>query len=383
MTLRSLLKTLVNETIGRPPYVKYCSQTLHQTLFAATLLKEEKVEKASFDRLCDKQLPSGGFDIGYEFDFGFLHKKGMPVTPELLSMCALARASGSEEKKQKASDGVRNWITSNLVRGEQGGAYLPYCPAASTRLVVCNALSFAIAGGAALSSVDEATIESLVHRLHWEYEQSGRTANYYASDYIKTARYPEKLDFYHLAQQIFCHKFALQYVKLPALEAITDLMVAELLTELTNNGLRSIVSGMPVDSGKIRTWALASIVQALCRLSHTDFDRFGVKTPVLITDMADLLLRSVRGGKCSAVIDLSGGAVDQRYFVRTAAWVAHGLALAGYNESVKAADKQRYLQAASGLVSEIAKNDFSGPENHAFPLRMRLLQRVVLAGKGI
>src|SRR4051812_47905064 len=96
--MRSTLRKIGYSTLLRPKYVRKSSQTLYETTLGCLALHHALGERAWLDEaikagrlLIDNQLPDGGFDIGYEFDFGKQRGLQQATAPECKAVVALAQ----------------------------------------------------------------------------------------------------------------------------------------------------------------------------------------------------------------------------------------------------------------------------------------------------
>ena len=135
------------------PYVKYCSQTIYEVLLGC-LRMYEATKESKWEKRCDKvvallkhiQRPDGGFDIGYDFNFGMLHKKGDSTSPELVGLLALteyARVFNKYDEIEPYAARAAEWIRKFARKKGENIFAIPYSPYNTKEIMVYNGTSFA------------------------------------------------------------------------------------------------------------------------------------------------------------------------------------------------------------------------------------------------
>lgn len=150
--LKRSLRTLGLRTLLRPPYIRHCSQTVYEALLGCCRMWEATHDSRWGDRsqrllniLLRIQQPDGGFDIGYEFNFGRLHKKGQSTSPELVGLVALCEYAHLFEEKQagQAAQRAAEWICKRALDMGDGKVAIAYSPYTINEVMVYNGTSFA------------------------------------------------------------------------------------------------------------------------------------------------------------------------------------------------------------------------------------------------
>ncbi len=280
--LISLAKQMIKLTVS-PSNIHHCSQTIYEALLGC--LRMWEVTKAPLwkDRsrrllnyLIGIQKPDGGFDIGYDFNFGMLHKKGLSTSPELVGLmaaCEYARIFGDAEADSVAHKAAA-WIRLHAMHIENEKWAIPYSPYTTPKVMVYNGTSFAcgalgcylgqFGGDEQLHSIYNGMVNYLESVLYasdglpgrfWYYNDQSRT------DLDELRR--NKIDYYHQMQQVEIHALAQNATPLEkqikiihdASEHIIGLYLRFPILPYTNDPR--------LFNNQIHTWGFASVVSGL------------------------------------------------------------------------------------------------------------------------
>ena len=386
-----MLKKKIISLLFQPPYIKHCSQTIYQALLGAIKMYEATNNPTWKGRAGDLldileqiQQPDGGFDIGYEFDFGLLHKTGMSTSPELVGLLAAVeynRVFGGT-KSEKIASNAANWIRMNYVEiGESCGA-VPYSPYNTKEIMVYNGTSFAAGGlGAYLGHFNPEDPElvkiyyNMVNYLNKSMTNSntGRFWYYYEqsrSD-LKLG-YEHKIDYYHQMQQAEMHMYANLYSPCKnQMEMIVD-ACKHVLTLKINNKFVPYANEDKFFGGNIHLWGVASVVAGFLKY-------YQISGEVIYLEESKCLANNIIEAAWSGeyfypILNKSGDTpIVNAYMVRSDAWVFN--ALAGlYAEDTTNVQLCDILEKC---FSKMEYNDFSGVESHASNKRTRLISSVI------
>ncbi len=126
--MKKFLQTIAYKTLLRRPYVRYCSQTIYESLLGCMRMweatsKNKRKERADkiLGILLKIQRPDGGFDNGYDFNFGRLHKKGQSTAPELVGLVALTEYAKLFGKDKVFDAAWRAWNRFLMIIGIRVG----------------------------------------------------------------------------------------------------------------------------------------------------------------------------------------------------------------------------------------------------------------------
>ena len=290
--MKQIAKTIYKK-IFPTLYVKHCSQTIYQALLAALHMYEATNEKYWLDEakklkdiMIDIQQQDGGWDIGYFFNFGYNHHKGESTSPELLSLVALIKyweIEKDERVKQSIHKGI-DWIINNSYELETDWV-IPYGPYSTKDVVVYNGMSFAQAPLAMWSKYEED-----IERKNKIIEIYRGMNRYLAKQLIKTDngsymfyslpregmddKAREKVDYYHMAQQLEMHNYANNYCPDENSLKIVLEFGEHLLSMQEEDGQIQYLNNEP--NKGIHLWGYCSIINAFIDMnfitSNYDFD---------------------------------------------------------------------------------------------------------------
>ena len=397
MKMKRAFGAIVHHTILSPPKVCYCSQTIYEALLGCCRMWEATnsflwKDRAThlFDILEKIQQPDGGFDIGYEFNFGYLHRKGESTSPELVALVALteyARLFGNKQVEQSARSAVE-WIRKFAFDMGDGKVAIPYGPYSIEKVMVYNGTSFAcgalgcylgqFSGAEELQQIYHGMVKYLKSVLSVDERLAGRF--WYYSDQSRDdldslAR--NKIDYYHQMQQVEMHALAQQVcpidLQLKIIRDAADHIVAlhdlHPIIPYTNNS--------QFFKGGIHLWGLSSVVSGMLEAAVVIPDQRETYHKVARDVLAWILEHAWNGQYFEAILQENGGKVEPRhYMVRSDAWVLNALAAAA-----KHLDDGPWNDISRECYEKMESIDFSGPESHASNLRTRMVVAVWVAMK--
>ncbi len=388
MNIKEILRDIAYKSVLSPPKVKYCSQTIYEALLGCCRLWEATREKYwkeqahyVLDILLSIQKSDGGFDIGYDFNFGRLHKKGQSTSPELVALIALtefARLFGKEKVKDPAFHAVE-WIRKHSLDCGCGKIAIPYSPYTINEVMIYNGTSFAcgalgcylgqFGGDIELKKIYHGMINYLNSVLEKNDEMPGRFWYYCdqsRKDWDELRRI--KIDNYHQMQQVEVHSLAQQSfphkVQLGLIQDACDYIYS----------LHKQFSVVPYTNdprffkNQIHLWGLSSVLSGMLEASNVVVNRREQYREVA-SDVLNWILNNAWNGKTfEAILQRDGSYVKPRvYMVRSDAWVFNSLAAAA-----KYFGEGKWNNIARDCFDKMKEVDFSGPESHATNKKKRL-----------
>ena len=386
----SRIKKFVLSIVNAPQSGIRSSQTIYECLFyAISRYEQERSERWAVlashvaDSLCDIQLSDGGFDIGYEFLFAHGVRKSSvqeATCPEVLAIAALARYLDLEIDspiRAKALLAVRagvRWILRFKIEMENGAA-MPYAPYSLSGVHITNATSFASSALACslhyLEGEDRELAEGAVRDMClFMRNQLVLTANggfwpyfYQEGDVLQI----DKIDNYHIAQQLFHHCLVNKSAPNDDNSFIIDKVSNYLLGVQSEDGYVPYALRSGKSSGYVSVWGFAALVSAFvaaAKVTKQDVFLVGAKRA-----RRYLIERCRVGDHFAAVVDHPSGAItDPRYYPRSDAWVIHGLVDLACGEDLDICDH---------IFQKIISSDYRGDENHTLTLRKRAFYAIV------
>ena len=237
--MKNNFKNSILRFINKPEKNILSSQTLYELAFTNINMfshsKDRKyLEQAKNDieMIISTQLDDGGFDLGYDFIFG----KGLSKTakkegtsPELLSLTALSIykevARCDSPRVMRAIENALKWIKDRILQVSPGVYAMPYAPDSLNRVHIINASSFTISAIAcSIQHIDCPQmkdefikyLDGLFLFMDNQLEPSNEGAYwpyfYKKGDEQEQSLINDKIDNYHMAQQLYHHILASQYV---------------------------------------------------------------------------------------------------------------------------------------------------------------------------
>jgi hypothetical protein len=384
--IRGVLKEALYKTVLRPPYVRHCSQTVYQALLGCLRLWESTADTRWRDRadaalaiLLKIQRPDGGFDIGYDFNFGRPHRRGESTSPELVGLVALsqyARVVSPDPVAEAAARAIA-WVKAHA-RALDGDEWaIPYGPYSTDEIMVYNGVSFAVGGLGTFLGVwgPDPEVENIYRgmvaymdaRLSSDASLSGRF--WYYSDQLRTdldAERRAKIDYYHQMQQVEMHSLAEQCKpcegQLGLIRDAADHIVA--LHE--SNPVIPYARPEFFFRDAVHVWGYCSCSSGLYEAASVIDERQKRYREVAAEIIAWLLEYAWNGDHFHPILSHSGVPTETAYMVRSDAWVFNAIAGAYAH-----AGGDELLDVAERCFVRMARCDFSGPESHASNKRIR------------
>lgn len=403
MMLKKKLKNAILKFVNQPENGIKSSQTLYECLFYCInrarhgnkLFWEQESEKVAVE-IVKSQLENGGFDIGYNFQFGNSlrkQKKFEGTSPELLSVVALNlyllqkkelnNQSLSDEILRSVLRGVR-WAQSQLIETDQGVA-IPYAPETAPIVHIPNATSFALCALATslhhpdlIDKRDEisATVKRMYQFMMSQLVPSARGDGAYWPYFFQTNNIQElrlgndKIDNYHLAQQLFFHCLSQEFVPDDTNLSIIRATTQYLISLVSADGFVPYQFSQGKTSEKVDTWGFSSVPMALIAASKYVDDPSLDKA---LKQTTHFLLTHCRGEEHFYPIILwgDGEPFDKEFYPRSDAWVIHACS------EVASIIKEEDLEFCDSVYFRIRDSGFIGKENHTLTTRKKIFGVIV------
>lgn len=391
--MKNLVLKLINSWFFRPIYVKHCSQTIYQILIGCVRLHEATKEKIWLDRaekVCDIlisiQQPDGGFDIGYEFNFGLLHKKGESTSPELVALSALMKFYKISNKSlaAEAAHKAVKWIKDKSVKLNENHWMIPYAPITTNNIMVYNGTSFAAGAlGEYLAEFPDKDLD-IIYRGMNSYLKSVMTTDqnsigrfWFYADQTRLDLPIEalsKIDYYHQMQQVEAHGEAhLGYPDMN-LEKIIEWASDHVASKQTSDGT---IPYLNVNKD-IHLWGLCSCASGFLQAGKV-VESKNVEFKQRAREIYTWIEKHSWNGKYFyPIVSHEKEINDRNFYVRSDAWVFNSFAMA-VKEGI---ESERYIGICEKSYQTMAEVDFSGLENHASNQRKRFYASLLIkAGK--
>ncbi|MCI8416047.1 MAG: hypothetical protein HFI33_00875 [Lachnospiraceae bacterium] len=382
MSIRNKILKIVNKPVKN---IK-SSQTLYEALLTSINLGKiypcisyrQSAEKIAL-LIVESQLEDGGFDIGYNFQFGKGMKKKNKkesTSPEILSLYALIAyyEMYHDNRVVSAIDKAVEWIVNNSIEVDKNLWAIPYAPCSYREIHITNATSFAVAALAYYTKVFQNDIykpivngmltymkEQLVLKEDYGYW------NYFENELVNDPGY-SKIDNYHIAQQLFYH------MKVSEVYSNTDNVfivekVSRYLHFLLEESIKvpyTIVLGKK--SQDIHIWGYCSLLSCECLLGE------GEKAEAL----KDFIIEKFwNGNYFTPVINQDGKVLDNNYYPRSDAWVLHSL-----SEYIMFKDDKKIKDIVDKGLERLQNSQYCGLENHVITLRKKIFTKLVYMIRG-
>jgi len=392
--IRWNLKYVAKQTVLRPPYVKYCSQTVYQCLLGCLRFWEvthSPIWRDRADQLCQLlqniQLRDGGFDIGYDFNFGLRHRKGQSTSPELVGLLALSEYNRlfAVEAVLSAAEAAIKWIQHFARPLGKEDWIIPYSPYTTSELMVYNGISFAVGGlGRYLGCITNnpelyqiyrgmvtyldkvmETDTSLAGRFWYYNDQSRRDL-----DEIKR----RKIDYYHQMQQVEMHSLAQQVCPVSAQRQLIRDAADHIVSIHERYGVIPYTNSPQFFQGNIHVWGLCSCSSGLLEAALVIPERQEVYHRIARQVLDWIIQYSWNGCWFTPVLTPEGKSTSGNYMVRSDAWVFNSLAAGAKHLQLKQLE-----DIAEKCFNRMNMAKFSGPETHALSWRVFFLTKIILA----
>lgn len=399
--MKRFLRTLAHKTVLRPPSVRHCSQTVYEFLLGCMRMWEATGEALWRERaarvlevLLGIQRPDGGFDIGYDFNFGHLHRKGESTSPELVALVALSEYCRlfEEPRAAEAAGRAAEWIRRHALDMGDGKMASPYGPYSVRAVMVYNGTSFAAGAlGCYLGSVeDDSSLRTLYEGMVAYLDSVMSSADdlpgrfWYYADQSRdglTAYQRQQVDYYHQCQQVEVHALAQQVSPLDGQLSVIRDAADHVVAVQDREGVPLPYMNLDTSAtASVQVWGLCSAIPGLLEAAVVNEDRRGAYEAAARAVLDWLIEHSWTSETFHETLTRRGDlppAVQRRYMVRSDAWVFNALASAR-----KHLGDSRCEGIADRCYTRAASVDFSGPESHASSFSKRMVTRVfrVLGG---
>jgi len=386
--IKHLLKAVAHRTIFSPPKVRHCSQTIYEALLGCCRMWEAtKIElwknraEQVLDILLEIQRPDGGFDIGYDFNFGYMHRKGESTSPELvglIALCEYARLFDISHVQRPASLAAE-WIRQHALNFKDGGIAIPYGPCTIKEVMVYNGTSFACGalgcylgrfeGDAELDRIYQGMVHYLERVMSHAPETPGRF--WYYNDQSRNdldALKRNKIDYYHQMQQVEVHSLAQQVNPTDKQRLIISDAADHVVSLHERNPILPYTNNPSLFKGQIHLWGLSSVIPGMLEASVIVPDRRAPYFEVAKAILDWIIKHAWNETFFDPILHQNGSPVlPSRYMVRSDAWVFNALSAA-----TKHLGQGAWTDIADQCYRKIASVHFSGPESHASTKRSRM-----------
>lgn len=374
------------------PNVKFCSQTIYEALLGCIRMYETTEDQKWKERagkvlkiLIKIQRPDGGFDIGYDFNFGRLHKKGDSTSPELVALLAFseyARAFDAEELVKPYADKAAEWIRQFAIKIENEIWAIPYSPHTINEVMVYNGTSFACGAlgyylgvfkveDDELKNIYKGMVNYLEGSLFSNRDLSGRF--WYYPVQTRTDLEPEmldKIDYYHQMQQVEMHAFAERFVPVAKQHLIIEDCSDHIVSLNDKLGIVPYTNSSKFFSGMIHVWGLCSVASGLIEAGKVVPDKYDLYTKNAKIVYRWIVDHSWNGEYFFPVLTKDGTPFcPKEYMVRSDAWVFSSLA----NCHKELDGTEELSNIIEKCYQKMEKSNFSGKESHASNFRIRLM----------
>jgi hypothetical protein len=317
------------------------------------------------------QSADGGFDTGYEYDFGLIKPKFQSSSPELLGLIALCQWEQLFHDGRVANPAGRavDWATANARAFEDGIWAIPYAPLTDERIMIHNGTSFAAAALGCHLGVFASDPE--LHEIYCgmlRYTERalvsapGEPGRYWPyadqSRHDLSAEQRRRVDYYHQAQQIEAHAIAQQLSPSEIQSRIIRDATEHLLYVCDQHEIPPYYRKGLDDP--IHIWGLGAVIPAMLEASIILPDRRDHCVAVARRVADWILEHSWNGEYFYPVVGRTGEVILEDYMVRSDAWTFNAMAAAEAHLG-----PGRWSSITRTCFQRIAACDFSGPENHA------------------
>lgn len=391
--MKSTIKKILSVTLQRPLYVKHCSQTIYTTLLGCLRMwdaTQDAIWRQRADELLaillEIQQPDGGFDIGYDFRFGKLHRRGESTSPELMALTVLseyAHRFGRDPVRAQARRAAE-WIRGFVLDRGDGRIAIPYGPYSIRDVMICNGTSFAAGAlGSYLGCIeDDPDLERIYHGMvrfarHAQAsddELAGRFWYYGDRDApnLLEADRASKIDYYHQMQQVEVHALAEQRKPAPEqLDIVRD--ASDHIVALQEH--HEIIPYMESEarySGVIHTWGYSSVAAGLLEAALLLPDRRDAYHAVARRVCHWLIDNAWTGKNFHAVVTPEGEPVGETPMIRSDGWVLSAMASACHHLG-----EGPWWDVVDPCFGNMQAADFSGLESHASSATKRATERAI------
>lgn len=364
------------------PYVKYCSQTIYETLLGCLRMYEATKEsewKKRSDKLVNllKQIqrPDGGFDIGYDFNFGKLHKKGDSTSPELVGLLALteyARVFNKYDEIKPYVGRAAEWIRKFAQKKGENIYAIPYSPYNTKEIMVYNGTSFACGAlgyylgvykikDKELNDIYRGMINYLEKSMFETKSYPGKFWYYPVQDRTDiSAELLNKIDYYHQMQQVEMHSLA-QMVSFDMLQEEIIKNASEHVISLSNKfEITPYTNSDLFFKGFIHVWGVCSVASGLIMAQKSLKQKISGADELIDKIIFWMKKNAWNGTYFYPILNSEGSPKEKKYMVRSDAWVFNTFCC--YYQQNKNCGFDDIIERC---YLNIEKHNFSGPESHA------------------
>ena len=387
-----MIKKKIKKILLNPPYVKHCSQTIYEVLLGCVTMFE-KTEKKDWevranhlkDILINIQCKDGGFDIGYDFNFGKLHKKGESTSPELVALISLAeftRVFGLQKEVFEAMQKSAEWIRKNSIDLGNSKFAIPYGPYSTKEIMVYNGTSFACAALGCFIGVTKSEDEVLLkiykgmNKYLFEVlsstdELSGKF--WYYNDQSRddlTEVIRNKIDYYHQMQQVEVHSIAQNYCPNSYQEQIIKLASRHVLCLQDKKGFVPYANNKIYFNDLVHVWGFSSVISGFIETYKHFSEKEYLEGAKKVYNW--LLEYSWNGEYFYPVLYQDGKVKNDWYMVRSDAWVFSSL-----SKYYLFFSEEKTEKIINNLYEKMHSVNFSGPESHAQDLKKKVIVKLI------
>lgn len=385
------LKSALIKVINAPEDNIFSSQTLYECLFY--LIERENYEDGLVvaKLIAQSQLDDGGFDIGYDFLFGKGLTKTLPkegTSPETLSITAVALfiKNFSEQLNSVDREDLINCVRKGLEwillhsKVENGNLAIPYAPHSFKYVHITNATSFAMSAiavgydlvGDDLSQDLSKLYIGMSDFMEGELEASEKFGKYWPYFYQNGSAFEkqyinDKIDNYHIAQQLYFHILSQQFIKADSNQRVIEAVGSYILNEIDSDGFIPYTKRAGLATQKVDVWGFSSVLMAMAKMFEFTKDRRFLD--------ASNRVENYLFNYCKAndyfypIIDnATRQPFDDHFYPRSDAWVIHAVSVL---DSIDGVERSR-IDFCERVFNKIKNCSFRGLENHTFSFRKKL-----------
>lgn len=392
--MKTKLKNELLYFVNKPAPDILSSQTLYELLLGCLEIYRITGEKNWLeeskdlaDLITTTQNYDGGFNIGYDFIFGKNMKKKNKkesTTPEVLSLFALKEyfdVTGDRSVIPAIEKG-KEWILNNIVSLGEGEYGVPYAPSTSKEIHITNATSFA-AGTLALFTKEVSLAPKYIigmnkyMRNQLEQKEKGSYWRYFDrySSTFESNPGKEKIDNYHIAQQLRYHSVSHKFVDSEFSLIIVKEVREYLMDQIDENGWISYIVSDKGESQKIDLWGYASVLKGLVESTKILESKNQEVKEKVNKIFENIYKYSWNGEHFNPIIFKNGKSYDKRFYPRSDAWVFHSI-IKSY-DFLSDSNKRLVLEISGKNYQKIKKSKFRGFENHAVSNRKLVFSKLV------
>lgn len=390
--LKRIVARYTKRILFPPSFVQYSSQTIYEALHGVLRLVRvtDNViwsKRAAYLQkiLAQIQQPDGGFDIGYNFNYCYHHRKGESTSPELRAlMCQreYAQLFGAKEVFPMALQAAA-WIKRYSFPVADGKIAIPYGPYSSPKVVNYNAVSFATGAVAALLDIlcNDMELQNIYRGyVAYLYDVTSRKESlpgcfwFYSdqNDFELTEFQRRKIDYYHLMQQVEVHALAQQWRPLDLQKKLLRNVLVHILAFSRDKVVMPYCQNSSYFGDMIHVWGLCSLASGCLEASKICPDLAVSARALAVKTLYWILHYSWNGKYFYPVISKDGRPVERSYMIRSDAWVFNAFAAARLHLGEGPWDEVIEL-----CWQRMEKFDFSGPESHAIHPRHTKLNHFI------